>query len=121
MKVCIPTLGYDGLEDFVYEHFGKAPTFTIYNTETNEVKVIENKSEHFGGKGLPAENLAREGVNIILCSSVGLRAISFLQQLGIEVFVGANGKVKDVIKAWKDGKLSKAGLNNACKEGKHGF
>jgi predicted Fe-Mo cluster-binding NifX family protein len=29
MKLCIPTLGNGGLDDFVSEHFGRALTFTV--------------------------------------------------------------------------------------------
>lgn len=51
MKVCIPTYGKSGLNDQVNEHFGRAPTFTIVDTDNMEVKVIENRSEHMGGSG----------------------------------------------------------------------
>ena len=28
VKICVPTLGQGGLDDYVSSHFGRAPTFT---------------------------------------------------------------------------------------------
>lgn len=119
MKVCIPTLGKRGLEDSVSEHFGRAPTFTIVDSETMKVKVIENQSEHMGGIGKPPEHLAKEGVHVMLCSGLGPRAITMFEEFGIEVYVGAQGNVKNTIELWKFGKLQVATDENACKEHKH--
>ena len=48
MKVSIPTRDMNGLEGIVEQHFGKAPTYTIIDTETDQVTVIPNTSEHMG-------------------------------------------------------------------------
>ncbi|MHA1386469.1 MAG: NifB/NifX family molybdenum-iron cluster-binding protein, partial [Candidatus Helarchaeota archaeon] len=61
MKVCIPTMGDKGLDEEVGAHFGRVPTYTIIDTETNNVEVVKNNSEHMGGVGLPAEILASLG------------------------------------------------------------
>jgi hypothetical protein len=47
LRVCVPTLGWDGLDDYVCEHFGRAPTFTIVDLATGKVEVIPNTSEHW--------------------------------------------------------------------------
>jgi predicted Fe-Mo cluster-binding NifX family protein len=86
------------------------------DTETNEVSVFPNTSEHMGGIGLPPELIAKKGVHVMLCSGLGPRAIQMFEQFGIEVFVGASGTVKDAINAWKSGKLQLATDENACKE-----
>ena len=119
MKVCVPTVGYGGLEEHVGEHFGRVPTYTIFDTETNEVKVIENTSEHMGGSGYPPEILAREGVEIMLCSGLGRRAIGLFEQFGIMVYVGAMGTVRNALDMWKEGGLQPATDETACK--KHAF
>ncbi len=119
MKVCIPTVGYGGLEEHVGEHFGRVPTYTIFDTETNEVKVIENTSEHMGGSGYPPEILAREGVGIMLCSGLGRRAIGLFEQFGIMVYIGAMGTVRNALDRWKEGGLQPATDETACK--KHAF
>jgi predicted Fe-Mo cluster-binding NifX family protein len=119
MKICIPTLGEEGLNNHVGEHFGRVPTYTIIDLDTNEVRVIPNTSEHMGGCGYPPEIMAREGVNILVCRGLGRRAITMFEEMGIEVYIGAFGTVKDAINDFKEGRLKKAGMSDAC--GQHAF
>ncbi|EMR74635.1 hypothetical protein MBGDF03_00559 [Thermoplasmatales archaeon SCGC AB-540-F20] len=119
MKICIPTMGENGLDNQVGEHFGRVPTYTIVDLDTNEVKVIENTSEHMGGQGYPPEIMAKEGVNAMVCRGLGRRAIMMFEELGIDVYIGASGTVKDVIEAFKQDRLQKANVDNAC--GQHAF
>jgi len=119
MKLCIPTLGENGLDNPIGEHFGRVPTYTIVDLETNDVKVIPNTSHHMGGQGQPPEIMAKEGVNVMVCRGLGRRAIALFEELGIDVYIGASGTVKDAIDAFKQGKLQKAGINDAC--GQHAF
>jgi len=119
MKICIPTMGDSGLDNIVGEHFGRVPTYTIVNLDTNEVQVIANTSHHMGGQGDPPEIMAREGVNIMVCRGLGRRAISMFEELGIDVYIGASGTVRDAIDAFKNGRLQKASMDDAC--GEHAF
>lgn len=119
MKICIPTTGENGLDNFIGEHFGRVPTYTIVDLDTDEVKVIPNTSEHMGGQGHPPEIMAREGVNAMVCRGLGRRAITMFEELGIEVYIGASGTVRDAIDAFKQGRLQKAGIGDAC--GRHAF
>lgn len=119
MKICIPTMGNEGLDNIVGEHFGRVPTYTIIDTETNKSKVVTNTSEHMGGVGYPPELMAREGIQIMLCRGLGRRAIMMFDQLGIEVYIGASGTVKEALQMFKEGKLQKAGIGDAC--GQHAF
>ncbi len=119
MKICIPTMGENGLDNAVGEHFGRVPTYTIVNLDTNEVKVIPNTSEHMGGQGQPPEIMAREGVNVMVCRGLGRRAIIMFEELGIDVYIGASGTVRDAIDAFKQDRLQKANIDNAC--GQHAF
>ena len=119
MKICIPTMGDKGLDDQVGEHFGRVPTYTLIDTETNEVKVFNNSSEHMGGTGYPPEIIAQTGAEVMLCGGLGRRAVAMFEELGIMVYVGANGSVKDAVQLWKSGKLQQATDENACKQ--HAF
>ena len=74
MKICIPTEGERGLDESIGEHFGRVPTYTIFDTETKNVKVVPNVSHHMGGQGNPPEIMAREGVDIMVCRGLGRRA-----------------------------------------------
>jgi len=119
MKICIPTMGNNGLDDIVGEHFGRVPTYTIIDLDTNEVKVVPNTSEHMGGIGHPPEILLREGVNVLVCRGLGRRAIGMFEETGIDVYIGASGSVKDAVSAFRQGRLQKAGIGDAC--GRHAF
>ena len=118
-KVCVPTAAHGGLDDLVGEHFGRVPTYTIYDSETGTVEIVDNTSEHAGGSGLPGEILSGLGIDVLLCSGLGRRAIDILTGNGIEVCVGVSGTAGEAIEAWKKGILSKASEGDACE--KHAF
>ena len=116
MKVCVPTMGDNGINEFVGEHFGRVPTYTVVDTKTNKVNVIDNTSEHAGGSGYPPEIIARTGAEVMLCGGLGRRAVAMFEELGIMVYVGASGTVKDAIQMWQAGKLQQATDENACRQ-----
>jgi len=118
-KVCVPTVGPGGLDDVLGEHFGRVPTYTVYDTESGTVEVFDNTSEHAGGSGLPADILASMGIDVLLCGGAGRRALAILRENGIEVCVGLSGTAGQAIEAWKQGKLSDASEADACQ--RHAF
>ena len=61
MIIAIPTSGSKGLDEALCEHFGKAPTYTIADLSTGGLTVIDNTSDHFGGKGSPPELIKAGG------------------------------------------------------------
>jgi len=113
MKVCIPTYK-GGLDDYVCEHFGRAESFTIYDTETGEVKVVRNTSEHFGGIGRPPELIRAAGADAVICSGMGAKAIALFKSFGIKVYMGASGRVRDAIDQFLAGKLVEADESMGC-------
>jgi predicted Fe-Mo cluster-binding NifX family protein len=119
MKIAVPTMGDAGLDELVGEHFGRVPTYTVVDTETNEVVVLPNTSEHTGGTGYPPEIIAGAGADVMLCRGLGRRAVMMFEEMGIHVFVGAMGAVKDAILQFQDGILEEATDENACKQ--HAF
>ncbi|HIH74629.1 MAG TPA: dinitrogenase iron-molybdenum cofactor biosynthesis protein [Methanosarcina sp.] len=119
MKICVPTQDNSGIEGPVEQHFGKAPTYTIMDTETGEIHVIPNESNHMGGAGLPPEYLFKNGVETMLCSGIGQKALHMFESYGVQVFVGAKGTVKETMTAWETGLLKRATVENTCSEHGH--
>ena len=119
MRISIPSMGNRGLEEQVGEHFGRVPTYTIIDTETDKVEVLPNTSEHMGGTGYPPDLLASANVNVMVCGGLGRRAIMMFEEMGIRVFVGASGTVKDAIQMYQTGALQEATDENACQQ--HAF
>ncbi len=113
-RLAIPTSGRGGLDDSVGEHFGRVPTFTLVDSETGEIEVLENTSEHMGGAGLPADLLIASGADIVLCKGLGRRAIESLSSGGLSVCTGVAGTAGEAVAAWKRGDLGKAGESEAC-------
>lgn len=109
-------MGEKGLDEEVGEHFGRVPTYTIIDLETQDVKVISNLSNHMGGEGYPPELLKREGVHVMVCRGLGRRAISLFEEMGIEVYIGAFGSVRDTVEAFKQGRLQLASMGDGCRE-----
>ena len=114
MKLCIPSMGQNGMDDTVGQHFGKVPYYTLYDTESKEVSVIPNTSEHNGGVGLPPEIMAKEDVDIMLCGGLGRKAVVMFEEYNIAVFNGATGSIRDAISAWEENSLSEATQLNSC-------
>jgi len=116
MRIAVPTMGTRGLDELVGDHFGKVPTYTIVDTERDTVEVIENTSEHMGGTGLPPELMKRHNVHVMLVSGLGIRAIRLFEQLGIMVYTGAGGTVRETLEKFRKGLLPPATDLNACRE-----
>ncbi|MBC7128122.1 MAG: NifB/NifX family molybdenum-iron cluster-binding protein [Thermoplasmatales archaeon] len=115
MKIAFPTLGNRGLEEQIGEHFGRVPTYTIFDLDNNEIKIVPNSSTHMGGLLSPPEILAREGVKIIICKGLGRKAIERFRSNGIEVYSAGDAlNVKEAIDAFKKGNLRKISFEEAC-------
>jgi len=110
MKFAISTDG-----EFVSPHFGRCPSFTIVEIESNTVvkkEVLANPGHH---PGYLPEFFHQKGVNSIICGGIGQRAERILQQHGINMIVGIEGKIVDVIEKLVKGEL-KAG-KSLCEPG----
>ena len=116
MKIAIPTMGEKGYEEFVAEHFGRCPTYTILDEKGNIIEIILNTSSHMGGTGLPPELLQQNGINVLLCRGIGPRAIELCQEFKIDTFVDSSTIVKDIFNNWKNSSLSQATLDDVCEE-----
>lgn len=119
MKIGIPSMGKKGLNEMVGEHFGRVPAYTIIDTETEAVSILPNTSEHLGGRGYPAQILSQHGVDAMICSGIGRRAISMFNEKGIKVYVGASGTVGETLESFKRGELTECDEDGACTQ--HAF
>ncbi|MBN1384842.1 MAG: NifB/NifX family molybdenum-iron cluster-binding protein [Elusimicrobia bacterium] len=110
MKVAISTDG-----DFVSEHFGRCPSFTIAEIEGKEVKnkdVIENPGHH---PGFLPEFLKKQGVECIIAGGMGQRAVGLFDDAGIKTIMGVSGKIDDILKQILKGTLK--GGESLCNPG----
>ena len=88
--------------------FGRCQYFLIVDTESTEFEAIENPATMApGGAGIQAAQLiAEKRVEAVITGDCGPNAHQVLSAAGIPVFVGASGKLPDVVEAFKRGELS---------------
>jgi predicted Fe-Mo cluster-binding NifX family protein len=98
MKVCFPIQNNEGIESGVYNHFGSAPSFVVFDFSTKEVSTISNGDlHHTHGACNPMKALSGENVNAIVVGGIGAGALSRLNQLGITVYRALAPTVKENI------------------------
>ncbi|MFW6265662.1 MAG: NifB/NifX family molybdenum-iron cluster-binding protein [Halanaeroarchaeum sp.] len=114
MYVCIPSLGDGGLEADVSAHFGRAPTFTVYDTDAETAHVVDNRGEHHGGHRSPPDAIADTGADVLVCGNLGRKAVDRFDDHGIDVYRGAEGTVAEALERWEAGDLDEAQPGDDC-------
>ncbi len=116
MLVCVPTSNNAGMEGVVHEHFGSAPFFTLYNTESESCEVIENRNAHHShGTCHPMNQLTKFKIDAIVCSGMGRRAVETLKTAGIRAMVTKADNVKEAISQLADGVAQDIDPATACR------
>ena len=110
MKIAISTDN-----EFVSEHFGRCPSFTIVQIQDNKVvgkEVIDNPGHH---PGFLPKFLKEKGVDIIIAGGMGQRAQMLFDESGIKTLMGIGGKIDEVIEKLAVGTLQ--GGESLCNPG----
>ncbi len=115
MKVVVTATGPD-LDSAVDPRFGRADYFVVVDTETMEVRGIENPSKTLGGGAgvQSAQFVVTEGAEAVLTGNCGPNAYATLEAAGVKVYTGASGTVKDAVQAFKSGSFSEGGGANVA-------
>ncbi|MCX5698044.1 MAG: NifB/NifX family molybdenum-iron cluster-binding protein [Candidatus Omnitrophica bacterium] len=115
MRICIPTETKDGLKAKAYDHFGSAPYFTIYDTEKETFKALDNTNAHHShGMCHPIGVLGTSSIDAVVCQGMGARAIQKLNEANVKAYRAAGETVAEIIKKFKSGKLEEITVQNAC-------
>ncbi len=106
MKVMITARG-NTLDSPMDERYGRAEYFIIYDTEKDTFEAIANPYiNDRGGVGISVAKFTIEkGVDAIISGSFGPNAQDVLKGTGIKLYTANGGKVKEVIEAFKEGRL----------------
>jgi len=120
-KVIVPVSDRNGLNAGIAEHFGRAPfyvTVTLDNDgKVENVETVENKGEHFGGKGHMHEHILERKPNAIITFGMGPRGLTGFQEAGVAVLKANADIVKDVIASYNDDQLQE--LTEGCHRARH--
>ena len=115
MKICIPVKENKGFESVPYNHFGSAPFFLVVDTETNEIKAINNGDlNHEHGKCQPIKAIGGADIDVVLVLGIGAGAINKLNSLGKKVFKAENTSLKENVNLFMENKLIEFNPANSC-------
>jgi predicted Fe-Mo cluster-binding NifX family protein len=115
MKICIPTETNEGKAAQVYGHFGSAPYFTLYDTQTEAVEIINNSNQHHShGMCHPMAALNGKNIDAVVCGGMGSRAVQKLNEGGIKAYRAVPGTVEDIASQFINGGLDEITIDNAC-------
>jgi len=119
MRICLPTMGNKGMDENVYNHFGSARYFTIYDTESKSIETKENNNEHHSdGACQPVQVLAKFNIDVVLTSGMGKRAVMMFNQADIKVYLLEGETVSEAVNKFDQGQLKEIDAQTAC--GGHG-
>jgi ArsR family transcriptional regulator len=117
MKLCFPIEANNGIDSIVYGHFGSAPLFILFDTETNTLETINNQNlEHIHGRCSPLQALNGKSVDAILVGGIGAGAIGKLNAMGIKVFKASDDTVQKNIDLFKNNSLPEIKVDDACNQ-----
>ena len=115
MKVCIPTTTKDGQSAQVYEPFGRAPYFTVCDTDKNTIEIIDNANQHHShGMCQPMSSLVGKEIDAVVTGGMGARAVQKLNEGGIKVYRAVPGTVEAILQQFSKGGLQELTIENAC-------
>ena len=115
MKICFPVESDKGLDSEVFGHFGSAPIFVVFNTETKSIDTINNQDlGHVHGMCSPIKALNGKIVDSIVVGGIGAGAINKLNQMGIKVYRASKGTVQDNIGFFENNALPEISAAQAC-------
>ncbi len=107
MKIAITSTGAT-LDAEVDPRFGRARFFIMWDSETEEFEAIDNTQNLNAAQGAgiqSAMNIANRVCDMVVSGHIGPKGFSTLKSAGIKIVVGIEGKVSDVVKLFKEGKL----------------
>ena len=119
MKICFPVAENQGLESEVYGHFGSAPQFLVVDTETREIKVLNNGDEHHAhGACQPLKALGGQEIDAVVVGGIGGGALMGLNRAGLAVYKAEGLTIADNLTCFAQDELPILTPGQTC--GGHG-
>ena len=107
MKIAVTSTG-PSLDSEIESRFGRCAYFLIIDPRTMEFDAIPNPNLSLGADAGPksAQLISDKGVPVVLTGNCGPKAYQTFEAAGISVMTGIIGKVRHVVKRFKEGTLS---------------
>jgi predicted Fe-Mo cluster-binding NifX family protein len=119
MKIAIPVQDSRGLESPVYGHFGSAPCFLVYDSESGTASVVDNgQLAHEHGQCNPIAVLAGQRVDALVTGGIGGRALELLNAARVRVYqAGSAGNAAQALKSFQENGLEEITVSSCCSHG----
>ena len=115
MKLCIPIKENNGLKSEVYSHFGSSSAFMIYDTDNDNIRLLDNSDQHHvHGQCNPINSINGQNIEAIIVGGKGARAISKLHANNIKVFQSEPGTVEHNVNLFNKSLLKELTYKEAC-------
>ncbi|MBU0979905.1 MAG: hypothetical protein KJ709_03800 [Nanoarchaeota archaeon] len=97
-RIFIPLMEDKGLDSEISPHFGHAPYFAMYDTHTEELRIVQNELEHNNDTISPIQQIKEKfSPTIIFAQKIGRRAIKLLEEENIRLRTGDFRTVKEMV------------------------
>ena len=123
MKVAIPSMDDKGLNSEVCDHFGHSQFYTIieidkelppagkicknlFEDEECKVSVVKNDRAEGHACEMPVNLISNTGAKYLLTSGIGGSPFMMFQQIGIRLYAGALGTVREALRDFLCGMLT---------------
>ena len=98
MKLCFPVKEMADLESEVYGHFGSAPAFIVFDSDTKTITAVNNSDRHHApGMCNPLGALEGQQVDAVIVGGIGGGALMKLNRAGISVYQAKGKTVRENI------------------------
>ena len=107
MKIAISSSGKD-LASQLDPRFGRCRYFLIVDTDDMSFEVFDNENGALGGgAGIQsAQFVTSKGIHTVITGDCGPNAMQVIVAAGVQMVTGQNGTIKDIVEAYKGGKLT---------------
>lgn len=101
MKVAFSATGKNK-DSILDQRFGRCDYFQVYDTETKEIKVIDNEGQSAsGGAGIAASNqIVNEKVDAVVTGSLGPNAFDIINESEIKMYKCDSISIEDAIEKY---------------------
>ncbi len=116
MRIAISAETNDGMNSQVAHHFGRCPFFALVDVDDCNILSVQMIQNPFYASHQPGQVpgfIQEQGAQVMLSGGMGMRAIQFFEQFGIQAATGAKGTVQESVDRYLDGQLKESA---PCKE-----